>query len=125
VAAHGETIEEHQKDIDELKRLVNNLMNDVGLKVDCDTFDQKIMELTALLNSLSKGEKLTMPVQTGNNISSKDLQVIMEALGRIDGLEALLKKLIEDFNALDLEDMRNQIALLWERKAEKHDLELL
>ena len=52
---------------------------------------------------------MAIPVQTGNNISSKDLQMIMEAIGKIDGLEALLNKLFEDMKNLDLDDIRRQL----------------
>jgi flagellar biosynthesis chaperone FliJ len=104
---------------------LENCIHDIGLKVDCDTFDQKIFELIALLNSINKGEKVAIPVQTGNNISSKDLQMIMEAIGKIDGLEALLNKLFEDMKNLDLDDIRRQLEQLWEKKADKKDVELL
>lgn len=122
---HTKSLDQHQIDIDELKRKLENAIKDIGLKVDCDTFDQKILELTAMLNSINKGEKIEIPVQTGNNISSKDLQMIMEAIGKIDGLEALLNKLFDDMKNLDLDDIRKQIEQLWEKKADKKDVELL
>jgi len=61
------------------------------------------------LNSINKGEKVEIPVQTGNNISSKDLQMIMEAIGKIDGLEALINKLFEDMKNFDLDEIRKQL----------------
>jgi chromosome segregation ATPase len=122
---HTKSLDQHQIDIDELKRKLENCIHDIGLKVDCDTFDQKIFELIALLNSINKGEKVSIPVQTGNNISSKDMQMIMEAIGKIDGLEALINKLFEDMANLDLDDIRRQLEQLWDKKADKKDVELL
>lgn len=97
----------------------------MNLKVDCDTFDQELVKITALLNALNKGEKVEIPTQSGNTISSKDMQMIMEAIGRIDGLEAMLKKLLADMAALNLDEIKKAIADLKENKADKKDLELL
>ena len=74
---------------------------------------------------MNKGEKVEIPVQSGNTISSKDLQMIHEAIGRIDGLEAMLKKLLADIAGFDLEGIKKAIADLKETKADKKDLELL
>ena len=51
--------------------------------------------------------------------------MIMEAIGKIDGLEALINKLFEDMKNFDLDDIRKQLEQLWEKKADKKDVELL
>jgi hypothetical protein len=59
---NGETLDNHQRDIDELKRLMDAANHDIALKVDCDTFDSELAKITALLQALNKGEKVQVPV---------------------------------------------------------------
>jgi septal ring factor EnvC (AmiA/AmiB activator) len=53
------------------------------------------------------------------------MQMIMEAIGRIDGLEAMLKGLLDQIEKFDLEGIKKAIADLQENKADKKDLDLL
>ena len=99
-----------------MQKYIDELKNSMKSKVECQAFDEELDKLKDLINQLaSSGSEIKAPIiQSGPNISSKDLNDIREALKKVAEHEVKL-------NNLDLDKILKKISQIAEEVVKKAD----
>lgn len=84
--------------------------------MDCDTFDNELAALRAMIGNMDEGKGASLPTSTlppprpaGPQLSTKDLNRIKEILEKFPGVEETQQKILKDLKGLNLQQIRDQI----------------
>jgi chromosome segregation ATPase len=106
------SLQAHQHSIDDLYKLIRNLEEKMNGKVDCDSFDAHIEDYNRMKNiliNLANSKALEegtdnsainqlLNSSSGPSMSTKDANFLKELATKFPELEAIVKKLLKDFN---------------------------
>lgn len=109
-----------ERDVEMLKKLLQN-------KIDCQVFDEEIEKIKNLINQLaSSGKEIKAPiVQSGPQLSSRELNDMRETMRKVAEHEEKINKLQLDLKAINLDAIIKKLSALQEelkQKAEKTEI---
>ena len=92
----------NSSELDEIMKKIRDLEKEMNNRVDCDTFDNEIAALRAMIGNMDNDNQKSGTIQTaapprpaGPSISTKDLNLIKEILAKFPTVEETQIKILK------------------------------